>query len=42
MFDEIINDYFNIKQADLYGVDVLSEDFDAEEFANKFSAHHFV
>lgn len=41
MFDEIINDYFNIKQADLYWVDVLSADFNAEESANKFSAHNF-
>lgn len=42
MFDEIINDYFNIKQADLYWVDILSDGITSEDRANNFSRANFV
>ncbi len=41
MFDEIMNDFFNIKQADLYGVDKINEDVPAEDLANNFSKKNF-
>jgi hypothetical protein len=41
IFDEIINDYFNINQARLYGVDWLTDDFDTEVYVNNFSNKHF-
>ena len=37
MFDEIMNDFFNIKHADLYGVDSINDDITSEMVANKFA-----
>lgn len=42
MFNEIINVYFNVKQADIYWVDDFSSDFNPEIAANKFSSENFV
>ncbi|HRX64155.1 MAG TPA: hypothetical protein P5060_03570 [Candidatus Absconditabacterales bacterium] len=42
IFDQIANDYFNIKQADLYGVDSVSQGVKNEDLANNFSKHYFV
>jgi len=42
IFDEIMNDYFNIKQADLYGVDNIEDSVTNEELVNKFSKKNFV
>lgn len=41
MFDEIMNDYFNIKQADLYWVDSLDDDRTDEEIANLFANNNY-
>lgn len=42
IFNEIINDYFNIGQARIYGIKWLEDDFDATISANEFSKYHFV
>lgn len=42
LFDEIINDYFDVKQSDLYGVDTLKEEETNEDMANNFSKANFV
>ncbi|HKL43687.1 MAG TPA: hypothetical protein VJ892_00215 [Candidatus Absconditabacterales bacterium] len=42
IFDPIMNDYFNIKQADLYGVDDIEDSTTSEELVNKFSKKNFV
>ena len=42
MFDEIMNDFFNVKQADLYGVDSLDESKTNEQMANNFSKKNFA
>jgi hypothetical protein len=41
MFDEIMNDFFNIKQANLYGVKT-TDTWTNEELVNSFSSGNFV
>jgi hypothetical protein len=41
MFDEIMNDFFNIKQANLYGVKTTDTGSN-EKIVNSFSSGNFI
>ena len=41
LFNPIMNDFFNIKHADLYGVDDVSDSLTSENIANAFSKKNF-
>ena len=42
IFNEILNDYFNIWQSRIYGIKWLQDDFDPALSANEFSNHNFL
>lgn len=41
IFDPLMNDFFNIKQASNMWIDVLNDDFDKESIVNSYMNNHF-